>query len=223
MAPPPPLHTHCLLAATDDEHEIASERAGWVSECVSEEWLSFLPIAERSGGVSAEDPVFHGDSWATISAGRIVAAWIPGHSGTWQHLPAQVPAGVDRLIASCRPPRALEAHLKSGTCIWIINHTYHKTIILNLQGFEVACITLPIPTWKNTSALNWIVFRYCFLYKIVVYFINEIKWSVLFLQYWTSTGYFSNSTGSSVTKCRFSLIIDLEQCWGEIEHNLSRS
>jgi hypothetical protein len=36
-----------------------------------------------------------------------------------------------------------------------------------------------------------------------------MKWSVIFLQSWTSTGYFSNSTGSSATKChRFSPIID---------------
>ena len=32
-------------------------------------------------------------------------------------------------------------------------------------------------------------------------------WSVLLLKSWTSTGYFSNSTGSSVTNCRFSPII----------------
>ena len=34
-----------------------------------------------------------------------------------------------------------------------------------------------------------------------------LKWSVIFLQSPTSTGYFSNSTGSSVTNCRFSPII----------------
>jgi hypothetical protein len=33
------------------------------------------------------------------------------------------------------------------------------------------------------------------------------KGSVISLQYWTSTGYFSNSTGSSVSNCRFSPII----------------
>ena len=35
-----------------------------------------------------------------------------------------------------------------------------------------------------------------------------LKRSVIFLQSWTSTGYFSNSTSSSVTHCRFSPIID---------------
>ena len=35
------------------------------------------------------------------------------------------------------------------------------------------------------------------------------KWSVIFLQSWIWTGYFSNSTGSFVTSCRFSPIICL--------------
>ena len=35
-----------------------------------------------------------------------------------------------------------------------------------------------------------------------------LKWSIIFLQSPTSTGYFSNSTGSSVTDCRFSQVID---------------
>ena len=34
-----------------------------------------------------------------------------------------------------------------------------------------------------------------------------LKWSVIFLQSWTSTGYSSNSTDSFVTNCRFSPII----------------
>ena len=36
-----------------------------------------------------------------------------------------------------------------------------------------------------------------------------LKWWVIFLQSWTSTGYFSNSTSSSVTNCRFSPITGL--------------
>ena len=31
------------------------------------------------------------------------------------------------------------------------------------------------------------------------------------VQSWTSTGYFSNSTGSSITNCQFSLIIEAAQ------------
>ena len=34
-----------------------------------------------------------------------------------------------------------------------------------------------------------------------------LKWSIILMQYLTSTGYFSDSTGSSVTNCRFSRII----------------
>ena len=42
-------------------------------------------------------------------------------------------------------------------------------------------------------------------------YIQEIplKWSVILLQSWTSTGYFSNSTGSFVSNCRFSPTIGL--------------
>ena len=40
---------------------------------------------------------------------------------------------------------------------------------------------------------------------------SKSKWSVIFLQSPTSTGYFSNSTGSSVTNCRFSPIIGKDQ------------
>ena len=40
-----------------------------------------------------------------------------------------------------------------------------------------------------------------------------LKWSVIVLQSWTSTGYFSNSTGSFVTKCRFSPTIGVGSMW----------
>ena len=46
-----------------------------------------------------------------------------------------------------------------------------------------------------------------FLHQIGAYSINSSKMIGNFLQSWTSTGYFSNSTGSSVTKHRFSPII----------------
>ena len=45
-----------------------------------------------------------------------------------------------------------------------------------------------------------------FIYWIGVYTINSSKWSVNFLQSWSSPSYFSNSNGSSVSNCRFSLI-----------------
>ena len=41
-----------------------------------------------------------------------------------------------------------------------------------------------------------------------------LKWSVIFLQSWTSPGYFSNSNGSFVSNCRFSPIITRGLCWG---------
>ena len=42
-------------------------------------------------------------------------------------------------------------------------------------------------------------------FKILGYILYiPLKWSVIFVQSWTSTGHFSNSTGSFVTSCRFS-------------------
>jgi hypothetical protein len=48
-----------------------------------------------------------------------------------------------------------------------------------------------------------------FLIKLGYILQIPLKWSVIFLLSWTSTSYFSNSTGSSVTNCRFpwSLVI----------------
>ena len=40
------------------------------------------------------------------------------------------------------------------------------------------------------------------------YFLQiPLKWSIIFMQSWTSTGYFSNSTGSFATNCWFSPIM----------------
>jgi hypothetical protein len=49
-----------------------------------------------------------------------------------------------------------------------------------------------------------------------------LKWLVIFLQSWISTGYFSNSTGSSVTNCRFSPIIGQVSKPCQKEHTLAR-
>ena len=46
------------------------------------------------------------------------------------------------------------------------------------------------------------------LLKLVYILYIPLKWSVIILQSWTSTGYISNSTGSLVINCRFSPIID---------------
>ena len=71
----------------------------------------------------------------------------------------------------------------------------------------------PHVTWL----INWIML--CDIFS--VFFINlryileiPLEWSVIFLEYWTSTGYFSNSTGSSVTTllCLISVGYHLELC-----------
>ena len=62
------------------------------------------------------------------------------------------------------------------------------------------------PSICKSNRLHVGILRFC-LYKLGYILWIPLKWSVLFLQFWTSTGYFSNSTGSFVTNCRFSPII----------------
>jgi hypothetical protein len=74
------------------------------------------PSMQLSGGVSAEDPVFHGDSWATISGGASIC-WQRGLQCVLEHWPRTfllnfLRPGVDRLVASCRcGPTAKESAL----------------------------------------------------------------------------------------------------------------
>ena len=58
------------------------------------------------------------------------------------------------------------------------------------------------PTGLHVDVLRFSFIKLGYILKI------PLIWSVIFLQsWWTSTGYFSNSTGSFVTNCRFSPII----------------
>jgi hypothetical protein len=60
---------------------------------------------------------------------------------------------------------------------------------------------------EKVNRLHVDILRFSFI-KLEYILQIPLKWSVIFLQsWWTSTGYFSNSTGSFVTNCRFSPII----------------
>ena len=62
---------------------------------------------------------------------------------------------------------------------------------------------------------NWLHVDILPFFFIKLGYILQIpyKWSLIIMQSWISTGYFSNSIGSSVTNCRFSPIIILHVCW----------
>ena len=68
------------------------------------------------------------------------------------------------------------------------------------------CIIGRDPSVCKSNRLHVDILR---LFYIVLRYIPWIplKWSVILLKSWTSTGCFSNSTGSIVTNYRFSLII----------------
>ena len=62
------------------------------------------------------------------------------------------------------------------------------------------------PSVCKSNRLHVDIIRVSFLKLGYILYI-PLKWPIIFLQSWTSTAYFSNSTGSSVTNCRFSPII----------------
>ena len=63
------------------------------------------------------------------------------------------------------------------------------------------------PGVYNSNRLHVHILRFSFINLMYILLI-PLKWSVIFLQSWTSSAYFSNSTGSFVTNCRFSPNID---------------
>jgi hypothetical protein len=67
------------------------------------------------------------------------------------------------------------------------------------------------PSVCKSNRLNVDILQFSFI-KFGHILQIPLKWSVIFLQFWTSTGYFSNSTGSLVTNCRFSPVIDAPLC-----------
>ncbi len=71
------------------------------------------------------------------------------------------------------------------------------------------------PSVCKSNRLHVHILRFSFIRLGYILYIS-LKWSVIFLQSSTSTGYFSNSTGSFVTNCRFSPIIGQSRwlCWG---------
>ena len=72
--------------------------------------------------------------------------------------------------------------------------------------------------WLHVDSLrfSFIKLRYILLWI-------PLKWSVIILQSWTSTGYFSNSTGLSVTNCRLSQIIGVHDLYSQPRQHLNRA
>ena len=66
-------------------------------------------------------------------------------------------------------------------------------------------ITGQYPSVCKSNQLHVDILRFSFIKLGYILYIL-LKWPIIFLQSWTSTGYSSNSTGSSITNCRFSAI-----------------
>ena len=95
-------------------------------------------------------------------------------------------------------------------------HFHPSSIIVDVNSYSPEWITsvignfLGITGWDTSvcksNRLYADILRFSFI-KLGYILQIPLKWSVIFLQSWTSTGYFSDSTGSSGTNCRFSLIV----------------
>ena len=83
----------------------------------------------------------------------------------------------------------------------------------NLPGHKLTVIGeifLGIISWDpsvcKSNRLHVDILRFFYINLRYIPWI-PLKWSIILLPSWTSTGYSSNSTGSSVTNCRFSPIL----------------
>ena len=86
----------------------------------------------------------------------------------------------------------------AGHINWFFSAMQWSGRILGIIGWD------PSICKSNRSHVD--ILRFSFI-KLGYILQIPLKWLVIFLQSWTSTGYISNSTGSSVTNCRFSPII----------------
>ena len=80
--------------------------------------------------------------------------------------------------------------------------------ILGITGWD--------PSVCKSNRLHVHILRFSFSKLGYILWI-PLRWSVKFLQSWTSTSYFSKLTGSSATNCRFSPIIDTDLA-GTLNH-----
>ena len=78
------------------------------------------------------------------------------------------------------------------------NEAYTKLSVFKSLLRNLLDIVGQDPSDSKSNRLHVDIFRFCFIHFRYIPQI-PLKWSVLLLRSWTSTGYISNSTGSSVT------------------------
>ena len=167
-------------------------------------------------------------SWRTWKTNQITPTYLRSHSqgqyvvplkGNSYHLRSQsIRVGIERVELQDRWEEELELQPK-GFAIWHHGDTIKcmlrdETILgfiqcrmTHIQWSKIFLgITSLDPTVCKFNRLHVDILRFSFI-KLGYILYTPLKWWVIFLQSWTSTGYFSNSTGSSVTSCRLSPII----------------
>ena len=92
-------------------------------------------------------------------------------------------------------------YLRPSPTLWPWQHT----LGISVQGDFWAIIGRD-PSVSKSNRLHINTFRLLFINSWYILYIPPKQWAIL-LKSWTSTSYFSNSTGSSITNGRFSLFI----------------
>ena len=105
-----------------------------------------------------------------------------------------------------------QSHVYSTTCLQSWTWT---TLNIAISVTDSICLVQSVtreifghwdPSVCKSNRLHVEILRFSFITLRYILQI-PIKWSVIILQSWTSTGYSSYSTGSSVTNCQFTLIM----------------
>ena len=101
--------------------------------------------------------------------------------------------------------------LQKSLKVWV-KCDYFEAIHIKMH-VHTSNLTLPVkflgivgqdPSESKFNQLHvHMIFRLCF-YSFQVYSMDLLNWSAILMKSQTSTNYFSNSTGSYVTNCRFS-------------------
>ena len=97
---------------------------------------------------------------------------------------------------------------KPASCLkrvkWGTHYAGHNDCMFHLVPGKFLGIVGQDPSDSQSNRVHVDILWFCFIHLRYILYI-PLKWLVILLKSLTSTGYFSNSTSSSVTNCQFSL------------------
>ena len=162
---------------------------GFGSQALDEPWVVALDVILEKLRLVSHFTVVHRAIRVVTNRGRLLVAMAVSH------------------------PRR-RGQPRRSSLAWDAFTTSHKSynLVLALKQWSGRFLGL-ISSWDpsvcKSNRLHVEILRLPFIELGYVPWI-PLKWSVILRKSWTPTGYFSNSTGSSATTCRFSPIIALK-------------